>query len=448
VHAARPDRRQRSRVIFWLSGVALLVFIQALMVAGEFALMTVDRNLIERMAEEGNRRAKGILKSLKSVSFQLSGAQFGITWTTLASGAILEPALGRPIAGLLESAPFIAEASRFQVAIALGFVLSTAIQMVIGELIPKNLAIAKPRFSAFAFVPPLRWHNAALRPLIHFLNESASVIMRWFGMHPREELTGVRSLEELELMVRSLSKSNSDAGQSFALLSRALALPYRTAGEVIVPRLEVEAIAKDASIDDLVKLSLKTGRSRFPVYEVSLDDAVHLVQIKDVYRVDAEARSRTSVAEIMTKAYIVPESRDVQSILVEMGEEQTHLALVADEYGGTAGILTVEDIVEEITGEIFDEHDTVQSTVATPAPNGAQVMDGSAHRDEVAGGTGVELPEGHFETLAGFLLERLGHIPLAGEQVHYAGWTFEVTSMDQRRIAQVKVTPPGKARIS
>lgn len=429
-------------MIWWLSAVLLLVVIQALMVAGEFALMTVDRNNIERMAEEGNRRAKGILKSLKSVSFQLSGAQFGITWTTLASGAILEPALGRPIAGLLESVAFIPEDSRLQVALIIGFVVSTAVQMVLGELIPKNLAIAKPEFSAFAFVPPLRWHNIALRPLIHFLNESASVIMRWFGMHPREELTGVRSLEELDLMVRSMSQGSSHDGQAFPLLTRALALPDRTASEIIVPRLGVNAISKQASVDDLVKLSLETGHSRFPVYEKSLDDAAHVVQVKDVYRVPVAERSTTLVAEIMNEAYIVPESRDLQSIFVEMGKEHTQLALVADEYGGTAGILTVEDIVEEITGEIYDEHDPAAPATTTPLLGDLVFLNGQAHRDEVHDRCGFELPEGDFETLAGFLLERLGHLPTVGEQVAFSGWAFEVTEMEKRRIAKVKITPP------
>lgn len=431
-------------IVWFLAAVVVLVVIQALMVAGEFALMTVDRNQIERRAQEGDRRAKGVLKSLKSVSFQLSGAQFGITWTTLASGAILEPALGRPIAQLLEGVPFIPEDSRFRLALGLGFVLSTAIQMVIGELIPKNLAIAKPEFSAFAFVPPLRWHNAALKPLIHFLNESANVIMRWFGMHPREELTGVRSLEELELMVRSMAKSSSDDGQAITLLTRALGLPDRRADEVIVHRLEVEAISKDSTVDELVRLSLRTGHSRFPVYDQSLDDAVNVVHIKDVFGVPADRRSTTRVAEIMHKAYVVPEARDLQTIFVEIRQQRTHLALVTDEYGGTAGLLTLEDIVEEITGEIFDEHDSVDSTPDGNPDAGFRILDGRSHREQVEDECGFLIPDGDFETLAGFLLATLGRIPTAGDLVFYGGWTFEVAQMEKLRIASVLVTPPGK----
>lgn len=431
-------------IAWYLAAVVVLVVVQALMVAGEFALMTVDRNQIERRAQEGDRRAKGVLKSLKSVSFQLSGAQFGITWTTLAAGAILEPALGRPIERLLEGVAFIPEDSRFKLALGLGFVLSTAIQMVIGELIPKNLAIAKPEFSAFAFVPPLRWHNAALKPLIHFLNESASVIMRWFGMHPREELTGVRSLEELELMVRSMAKSSSDGGQAITLLTRALGLPDRHADEVIVHRLEVQAISKDATVDALVKLSLRTGHSRFPVYDRSLDDAVHVVHIKDVFGVPADRRSATRVSEIMHEAYIVPETRDLQTIFGEIRQQRTHLALITDEYGGTAGVLTLEDIVEEITGEIFDEHDSVDSPPDGHPDAGSQLLDGHSHRDQVEDQCGFLIPDGDFETLAGFLLATFGRIPTAGDQALYEGWTFEVTQMEKLRIASVLVTPPGK----
>lgn len=431
-------------MVWFLVAVAVLVAIQALMVAGEFALMTVDRNQIERRAQEGDRRARGVLKSLKTVSFQLSGAQFGITWTTLASGAILEPALGRPIAGLLQAVPFIPEDSRITVGLGLGFVLSTAIQMVVGELVPKNLAIAKPEFSAYAFVPPLRWHNTALKPLIYFLNESANVIMRWFGMHPREELTGVRSLEELELMVRSMAQSSSDDGQAVALLTRALALPDRHADEVIVHRLNMEAIAQGANIDELVKLSLRTGHSRFPVYEKSVDDAVNVVHIRDVFDVPPDQRSTTRVAQIMHKAYIVPESCDLQTLFVEMQKQRSHLVLVTDEYGGTAGLLTLEDIVEEITGEIFDEHDRADEAPSDNLGPGFCILDGNAHRDHVEEQCGFTLPEGHYETLAGFLLQNLGRIPVEGDQTSYEGWTFEVLQMKKLRIASVLVTNPGK----
>ncbi len=432
-------------MIFWLTLVTVLVLIQALMVAGEFALVTVDRDQMERMAGEGNRRARGVLKSLKSVSFQLSGAQFGITWTTLASGAVLEPALGRPFAQLLEGVAFIPEGSRFQLGIGIAFVVSTAIQMVIGELIPKNLAIAKPAFSAFAFVPPLRLHNAVLKPIIHFLNESANVIMRWSGMHPREELTGVRSLEELELLVKSVSgagfQAGPDDGQVFSLLTRALELPERKAAEIMVPRLEVEAISKDATVEHLVALALRTGHSRFPVYEQSVDDALHMVHVKNVYQVPQEARATTPITQIMKDACIVPESRDLQSLFIEMGRKRTQLALVVDEYGGTAGILTIEDIVEEIIGEILDEYDPDDATPTGPSGVGERVLSGQAHREQVRHECGLELPEGNFQTLAGFLLKKLGHIPIVGEKVSYSSWELEVTEMQGLRIAQVKIAP-------
>lgn len=409
----------------------------------EFALIAVERAAIDTLSEGGDRRATATAAALRSLSFQLSGAQLGITITSLIVGFLAEPAIGRLLEPLLEDLDFIPAGSTLAISIALALVLATAVEMVVAELFPKNFAIARPLETALATATPLRLFNALLQPLIVFLNAAANMTVRAFGIEPREELAGIRTLDELDLVIQASREQGALADEEASLLARSISFSEKTAADALVPRTTVRAVAESDTLARLAQVALESGHSRLPVYGRDLDDIVGIAHVKDLYRYPPEERGEVTVAEIARDALVVPESRALGSLLVEMRRETQQIAVVLDEYGGTAGIITLEDVLEEIVGEIEDEYDP--RSVAQPASptTGVHVLAGMLHREEVEEACGFEMPEGDYETLAGFLLTLLDRIPQAGDHASYGGWEFKVVEMDRRRIAKVlAVAPP------
>ena len=426
-----------------LAAIVALILVNAFFVAGEFALVAVDRDRIEHLAEQGNRRAAGVLKSLRHLSFELSGAQLGITWSSLLIGFLIEPSIGQPIADLLASAG-LSETSALGIAITAALIIATATQMVVGELVPKNLAIARPLGMAQALATPMRIANLAFKPLIVFLNASANATVRLFGIEPRDELTAVQSLEELQLLIRSSREGGGIEEEQFSLLARSITFGDKVCADVLTPRVSMIALNRDDKVGDLQRVARESGRSRFPVTGDSIDDIVGIAHVKDSYRLGPQRRAQTPIREIMRTPLVVPESRELASLLVEMRRDRQQLVVVVDEYGGTAGIITLEDLLEEIVGEIEDEYDPRESRLTRP-PSGVHVVPGLMHAAELLDTTGFELPEGDFETLAGLLLTLFERIPSQGDHVSYAGWEFKVVEMDRNRIARVLVVaPPGE----
>jgi CBS domain containing-hemolysin-like protein len=389
------------------------------------------------MAEDGHRRAISVQNALRTLSFQLSGAQLGITITSLLIGFIAEPTVGRALEPVISGLPFVPERSALGVSVAVALVIATATQMVVSELIPQNAAISRPMGVALAVSTPLRWFNTLFRPLIIFLNKAANGTVRLFGIEPRDELSAVHSLEELEVLIQSSRQEGSLEAEDFNLLSRSITFGGKTAGDALVPRTGMVAIQKDKTLQELVELAIETGHSRFPVFDTDLDDIAGIAYVKDLYRVGMEERNATAVTAIMRAALAVPESRDLGSLLAEMRRDQLQMSVVIDEYGGTAGIVTLEDLLEEIVGEIEDEYDPAEPDGGTEVPEGVHLLGGLLRPDEVADKCGFEMPEGDFETLAGFLLDRFGRIPTPGEHIFYEGWEFKVVAMDGLRIDQV-----------
>lgn len=411
--------------------------------ASEFGLVAVERATVEQTAEEGNKRAKSTLKALQTLSFQLSGAQLGITVTSLLVGFLTEPALSpalEPLVGLLP----VGEARAAQLSTGLALALATGISMVLGELVPKNLAIARPLQVAFSVATPFRLVNALFKPVIVLLNGTADWTVRRLGIEPTGELSAVRSLDELELLIKSAAREGVLLKEEFSLLRRSVSFASKTAADALVPRTSVAGIARRSSVKDMKALALRTGHSRFPVYEENLDKIVGVVHVKDSYRLPAEARDRTGIEAIMQDVLAVPESRDLGSLLLEMRRLRRHLAVVIDEYGGTAGIVTIEDLVEEVVGEIEDEHDPEAAVVhVTPPLQGTTLLSGLLHPDEVFEACGLEIPTGSYETLAGFLLSLFDRIPQPGDHISYAGWELKVVEMERNRIAKVLLVAPG-----
>jgi len=425
--------------VLGLLAVVLLILGTAFFVAAEFALVAVERSRLETMAAGGSRSAKRALAMTKVLSFHLSGAQLGVTLVSVVLGFVAEPTIATLIEPLLRSS--LGERNAAGVSIAIALALATVLSMVLGELIPKNLVIARPERAVLRLARPLQMFSKAFSPIITLANGTANWVLRRLGVEPQEELASVRSLEELELVFRSSGAEGELAEGSITLLTRSIRFGEKTAADALVPRLAIVALTEADTVADLVARAVATGHSRFPVQGADLDDIRGVVHVKDVYRLPFAARATTPISEIMTEAFAVPESRDLESLLSELREVGTHMAVIVDEYGGTAGIVTVEDLLEEIVGEIDDEHDPTSEPVTSAAP-GSWLLPGTLHPDEVREATHFEVPEGEYETLAGFLLDCLGHIPDVGELVERDGWQFEVVEMDRRRIATVRAVAP------
>jgi len=419
-----------------LLAVVVLVLGTTFFVAVEFALVAVDRARIDRLADEGDRRARIVAGLLSHLSFHLSGAQLGITVTSVVLGFLAEPTVAEVLEPAVGRGPSIATA----------LVLATVFQMVVGELLPKGLAIARPERTARLLAPVAAAYGRLFGPLIRLLNGAANATVRRFGIEPAEELTAVRSLEELEFLIRSSGEEGTLAPEAYSVLRRALRFEDKTAADALVPRVDVVWIGADATVEDLVALAVESGRSRFPVCGVDLDDVVAVVHVKDVYRLPFEERSTTPVSHIAVEPWVVPETADLADLLDVFRRLGTHLAVVVDEYGGTAGVLTLEDVIEELVGEIDDEHDAPPPRLSAVLPLGTHELPGTQHPDEVADACGFVMPDGPYETLAGFVVERLGRIPEPGDAFEHDGWRLEVVEMDRLRVATVRLTAPTEAR--
>ena len=413
--------------------------------AGEFAIVSVDRSLIERRAREGNRSASRILRSLRNLSFELSGAQLGITVTSLVLGFIAEPTIARLIDPLVADLPWFTAETSLAVSLVIAFILATATQMVFGELVPKNLAISKPYASAVWFGIPMQIVNALLRPLILFLNSSANWTVRRLGIEPREELAGVRSVEELGLMIRTSGEAGWLDDSELKLLTRALSFTEKIASDAMIPRVNIVGLNKHDSIADLRRESISTGHSRFPIYDEDLDDVIGIAHIKDTIQIPYARISITEVGSISMPALEVPETSSLEYVLDELRTSGKGMAVVVDEYGGTAGIVTIEDLLEEIFGEIEDEYDVDSGGVADVEK--VEILSGLLHRHEVGELIGFEWPEGRYETLGGMIVAHRGRFPVPGDVVRLDGFAFEVLTMDGLRVDQVKVTRTGRREV-
>ena len=417
-----------------------MILINAFFVAGEFALVAVDRERIERRAQT-DRRAAGVLRGLRTLSFQLSGAQLGITISSLLLGFLLDTTLGETFVDVLAFAGVPAR-SATGAGLALALIVATATQMVVGELVPKNLAIARPERVALTVVNPMRAINALFKPVIVVFNSAANLTVRSLGIEPQEELIPIRSLEELGLLIESSREEGVLPEEQFSLLSRSIAFGDKNAGDALVPRVDVVALRDTDPVPVMIQVALDSGHSRFPVYRNDLDDIVGVVHVKDVYALDPDRRSKAVVKSIMRDAFLVPESRPLSLLLVDIRRSRQQMVIVADEYGGTAGIITIEDLLEEIVGEIEDEHDDTRNGQVIVPQEGIHVLSGMLHPDEVKEACGFEIPDGDYDTLAGFVLSLLRRIPVVGDQTTHAGWELKVIEMDGRRIAKILLVAP------
>lgn len=391
----------------------LLIAACGVFVAAEFAFVTVDRAQVDRDAAAGDHAAQGVQRALRSLSTQLSGAQVGITVTNLAIGFLAEPAVSDLIRGPLESAGVPSGAVR-PVATAIGLTIGTFLTMIFGELVPKNLAIAKPMQTARATQRVMRGFTAASRKPIRLLNGSANAFVRRLGLEPQEELRSARSSTELaSLISRSASVGTLDADTA-ELMERSVEFGTRTAGEIMTPRVRTLSLEEGDRAIRVIELARTTGHSRFPVLDAE-DTVVGTVHVKNAVALPVHERATTRVKHLMAKPIVVPDSLRLDPLLALLRKDGFQLAVVLDEYGGHAGIVTLEDVVEEIVGDISDEHDRFGAR-ARKRRDGSWLLSGLLRPDEVEDLTGVPLPESEdYDTVAGLVLQVLGRIPERGD---------------------------------
>ncbi|MEU9716359.1 hemolysin family protein [Streptomyces sp. NPDC047976] len=425
--------------------VALLLCLACgVFVAAEFSLTTIERSELERAVERGERGADSALAAVRSLTFQLSGAQLGITVTGLVIGMISKPSIAALLTGPFQDMGLSAGAAS-STALVLGTVLSTVVLMVVGELVPKNWAISSPLAIAKRVATMQRVFSRAFRPLISHLNTTANHMVRRMGMEPAEELASARSPQELVALARHSAKAGALEKDTAELFVRTLNLADLIAENVMTPRVQVTALDVHTTAEDVANATMATGLSRFPVYRGSLDTVVGIVHIKDVLALPAAERHRHPVSRLLREPLLVPESLTVDRLLDRLSGRQT-MAVVIDEYGGTAGVATLEDIVEEVVGEVRDEHDPHETPDLAPAGTDEAgrtlySADGAARTDQLRR-IGLRVPEGPYETLAGLIATELGRMPAVGDRLELDGWRLDVVDASGRRAARVLLHEP------
>jgi CBS domain containing-hemolysin-like protein len=402
-----------------LLAVSLLLMVACgLFVAAEFSLVTVDRNEVDRLVDAGEGGAAGVQHALRTLSTQLSGAQVGITITNLAIGFLAEPAVAQLVDGPLLAAG-TPESWVTPLAVALGLVLSTFLTMLLGELVPKNLAIAVPMATARATQGFMRGFTKVMAWPIRGLNGSANAIVRRLGIEPQEELRSARSSQELSSLVqRSADEGTLDA-ETAELMERSVEFGTRTAGEIMTPRVRTTSLEAGDRAATVIDLARQTGHSRFPVLDAE-DVVVGTVHVKHAVALPVHERPTTRVKHIMVKPIVVPDSLRLDPLLALLRQDGFQMAVVLDEYGGQAGIVTLEDVVEEIVGDISDEHDRLGDR-ARRRRDGTWSLSGLLRPDEVEDVTDLELPEHEdYDTIAGLVVRELGRVPSVGDAVEVA----------------------------
>jgi len=418
---------------------AVLLVANGFFVAAEIALLAANRAQVEELADRGDAGARRALRALRELSVTFSGAQLGITMCSLGLGAIAEPALASLFLVWLDPLG-LPSGTATAVAFVVALSIVVFLHMVIGEMVPKNLALADAERLAVRVSRLFGWFIRLLRPLILVLNGAANGLVRLTGIEPIAEIGLVHTPDELRMALRESLRSGLIAPGQVRVLSAVLALGDIDAESAMTPRIDLVTVDEHAPVDEILRVVAESGHSRIPVRRTDLDHIIGVVHVKDILIAEPGDIEGRTAAQLRRAMPVVPESRDLDQLLNDMRAERSHLALVIDEYGGTAGVLTLEDILEELVGEISDEFDPAE--LEPRDRGGAWVVPGSMRRDQLQRLTGLDLPEGETETVSGAISEVLGRLPARGDSIEQEGWTLRVLTMDGRRAGQVEVVAP------
>ncbi|GLK18349.1 hemolysin family protein [Herbiconiux flava] len=423
-----------------LLGVGLLLTVgTGFFVASEFSLVNLDRSDLEARSARGEKGLQPAITALRHTSTHLSSAQLGITLTTLLTGYTMEPA----VSSLLE-APLtgigIPEGVVPAISATVGILFATLLSMIVGELVPKNFALALPLKTARIVVPFQLAFTMVFRPAVALLNNSANALLRLIGIEPKEELSGARTAEELSSLVRRSAVQGSLDVDTATLLNRTLLFSSHDASDVMTPRPRIVSVKRDESAWAVLELARTTGHSRFPVVDDDIDDIVGLVHVKQAVSIPRDRRGDVPAVAIMTETVRVPETMTLDLLLGELRGQGYQMAVVIDEYGGTAGVVTLEDLVEELVGELVDEHD--RSRAGVVRTRAGTTFPGMLRPDELADQAGIDVPEdGPYETVAGFVMSVLGRMPVVGDTVALPDGALRVERLDGRRIDRLRFVP-------
>ena len=432
--------------------VGLLILGNAFFVAAEFALVSIRDTRIEQMLTDGVPGARAVRRLQRDLDDFLPAVQLGVTLCSLALGWIGEPLAAGVLMGWMSALP-LAQAHALIyahiIAVTLGFALITYFHVVVGELVPKSLALRRAEALAVAVAPPMLVFMAMARPAVRLLKNSAAVILRGFDI-PLTERAQVHSPDELKLIATAARRMGVLPRFQETLIHRALELEDVPIREIMTPRQKIFALPSNLPIEAASAQVIEHMRSRVPVYDETRgpEHIIGVIYSKDLARLiffrTAAPVVELKLAQVMREVMVVPETKSVLDLIREFQQRRRQMAIVVDEYGSTVGLVTAEDAIEQLTGELEDEFDSPALPVLTTT-GGALLMDGVVNLRDLETQTQWSLPrDGGVETLAGFVLMRLGHIPKVGESIIYEGRRLTVVEMDNRRIAKIRVEPAGE----
>jgi CBS domain containing-hemolysin-like protein len=435
------DDLSATSLLLRASAVMVLVAANAFFVAAEFALVAARRTRIEAMVRRGDAKAKAVKKAVQSLDRYISGTQLGITLASLGLGWIGEPAVARVLEAAFQNLPGpLDRVATHAVAATVAFLLITFLHIVLGELAPKAVALLYPETTSRWVAWPLIQFTTITNPFIWILNGTANRLVRLFGARPVSESERVHAPEEILMLLEQSQKSGRIARQDVKFIEGVFEFTEKTAKDVMTPRTQVVALANTLTVREAAERVAQTGRSRYPVYRGSLDDIVGVVHAKQILS-RLLTRPEDPVESIAREALFVPGTREVEDVLADMKRLKTHIAIVLDEYGGTAGIVTMEDLLEEIVGQIYDEYD--RSEPAAVAAADGIVLPGSLEIEEANERYHLGLSEEEYQTVGGYVFGKLGRLPKAGDRVPIPGGTLEVLEMDGKRVGRIKLTRTG-----
>lgn len=429
-----------------LFAVILLVAANGFFVAAEFSLVGARRTRIAQMAEEGNTGAKYAQKAMEHLDSYIAATQLGITLASLALGWVGEPAVAHLFEPLfhLFLPEEVVETISHTLSVIIAFSIVTLLHIVLGELVPKSIALQRPEATSIVVARPVTWFLRLFRPIIRLMNGVGNAIVHALGFDPAGEHSAVHSAEELEMLVHSSREAGLLQENEEALLRRVFDFSDIRVEEIMQPRVEVDAIPLDASLAEMLKLVADNHHSRYPVYEDSIDNVVGLLLTKDLLDVlirQPDLLTTNSKAfnlkPVLRKPVFVPGTVGVDKLLERMQETKTHLAVVIDEYGGMAGVATMEDIIEQLVGQVQDEFDDEEIESITTEGD-ESLVDGLLSLNEISDRFGDPDGEPESTTLGGYVAEKLNRIPVAGDVVQFGEYDVQVEEMDGMRVAKVR----------
>jgi CBS domain containing-hemolysin-like protein len=419
------------------------VLLNAFFVGAEFALVRSRRTRLEAMTRSGDRLARIALRASTNISRVLSASQLGVTLSSLGLGWVAESTVGDMFASLFSNLPFAIEASmRLTIAATFALIIVTYLHVVFGELTPKAAALNHPEGLARWLAPPLLFFAFITKPFTYFLNRSSQVILRFLGQQSAGQEEAVHSPEEIRLLVEQSQEGGQMQAHDADLIDAVFEFSEKNAREVMTPRTELVALPVEATLSEVLEVVQESGLSRYPVYSESIDNIVGVVLAKDLLKLLAP-RANTEAFDlpsIMRPVHVIPGSREVEEVLADFKRLKEHMAIVLDEYGGTAGVVTMEDLLEEIVGEILDEYDTPEDAEAPMHTRaGETLVAGSTHIGELNEHFGLLVPDEDYTTIGGYVFGVLGRLPVVGDRVIAGGAIFTVREMDGRRIETLAV---------